>query len=112
MVPKVAVPGPDTWLQVIVLPVCSLPVWYVWAVPARVVESTSQRFWSVPALAPDGFSLKSMVTSSETVQVPFVSVHLNTYVPYLSTDTVEVGEVMVPKVAVPGPDTWLQVIVL
>ncbi len=69
---------------------------------AESVAVAEQIVWSVPASAVVGFSSTSIVISSnESLQVPFEIVQRKILFPTESPDTPEVGEVALSKMAVP-----------
>ena len=82
------------------------------AVPARLAVSESPIVWSGPAL-PDGFWLvvTVTVTSSEVDRAESFPVSRRTYVPILENVAVVAATFELPKVTVPGPLTFVQLIV-
>ena len=89
--PKVAVPGPVK----VHSPKPTLAV-------AASVKSKSHSSPPKPALA-TGCSKKLTVIDLKSIHVPFVSVQVNSYVPYVSTVIVFIAEEALLNVAVPVP---------
>ncbi len=79
---------------------------------SSVVVFTPHRDYDVAVVAPEGSSLKSIVTSYVLgAQLPLTSVHLSTYDPYRLTFTSLAGEAAAVNVTVPGPLTLLHKVV-
>ena len=78
---------------------------------SNVVVFTPHRVFDVAVVAPEGSSLKSIVTSYCVRQLPLTSVHLSTYDPYRLTFTSLAGEAAAVNVTVPGPLTLLHKVV-
>lgn len=93
------VPDPVTRLQ------APVPLVGLFAFNAVLSE---HKAWSSPAKASDGGVSTKIITSSVTgVQVPFETVHLNTFVPCCKSVTVD--EALLLSEIVPDPETSVQV---
>ena len=100
--------SPETWstgseaLLKMAVPeiTCQVPVPIV-GVSASSMVVVPQSAWSTPAEAGVGFSLRVMETSSNSSQLPFVTVHRKTTVPIAIPVNEEASSLGLPIVAVP-----------
>ena len=94
--PKLIVPGPLT---------CDhMPVPTLGELPAKAVISPHTD-WSGPAAEVVGLAVYVTVTSSVELQLPLAIVQRKVYAPCAETVAVDVAELALLKVVVPGPPT-------